>query len=81
MDVRGAKVRKAMDALALLQLNAAERLRVSERLMDDVLASMSPLVEPVMCTAEGMLQVASDATENAREIIERWPQDDLPVSL
>jgi len=62
-----------------LLLTAAEKLRIAERLVEDVLASLSPMTNGAMCVAEGKLQVAADAVESAREIVMQWDDEDLPV--
>lgn len=86
MKVRIAKVSFAIERLSLpvaapleaLQLNAGEKLRVAERLIEDVLAALSPLENAALCISEGYLSAALPAIEQARGIIEQWPQDDLP---
>lgn len=70
MEMRNQKIQSASDVLAREQLNAAEKLRIAEKLVDDVLTDLGPCVDPVLCIAEGELRVATYAIESARDGVE-----------
>lgn len=79
MNLRPSKIGNALDALAQVQLNDAEQLRLAELLVQDVFTRCEPVSDMQLSTAEGYLASASHALEQARLLVESWPHDNLPV--
>lgn len=72
--------RNVARALELLgQLNDSEQLRIAERLLEFILARLGPMTDPALCIAEGYLSAALPSIEQARGMIEAWPDSELPA--
>jgi hypothetical protein len=71
------KSEAALRAVAKLRLNGAERLRLAEKLVEGVGVQLAPMIDPVMCVADGCLQAALMGLRQSRRFLDDW-HGDLP---
>lgn len=79
MNIRQTRIALAQERLLGVQLNDAEQLRLAEKLIEEVFARVGPLTDPQMCIAEGYLCSAAHAVDQAKQLVESWPHDNLPA--
>ena len=79
MQVDPKKIAAAHLGVPVVSLNAAERLRLIEKLLDDVLGQLAPLTNARLCVVDGLVQAAAMSVEAAKDAVEEWRGKDLPV--